>query len=516
MLIVPAIIAACGSSTGPDSISSHKPSTAGAFPDCLACHSSAQPSFDPVRTNGEGTAGKHVAHVREGGIPCIKCHYQYIDQAAHMNGRMDTLNTAVHLVKFDATNTSGSWVKNPSPLSGICSSLLCHGADAPDWYDTRLVIVTECTACHSYPRGTRRQVLSTETEGDFGKNGTIISHHVAGGNDPTRDQCMVCHDQSNHTSGTVLLRHADGSASIAYNPANPSSLVSFCLSCHDTDGATNTYIGGTAFNPFNDGRVLGSIPNQAGNKIAGYWNSSANIHKSSGGLTCAGTGVPGTGCHGNYGTINMHGSVTKGLLTNAMTFPIPAYSPYNYNDFKLCFDCHDNYPSVSKEVVLGYKEGGHYDVWWAPSPYKSPTVVIRSLFRDRYIASSANYPVYWGGINQPYNDNFFGDSYTPLHNFHLSYTDAWMQNLWNYRGSETGRATCTTCHNVHGTNGTVRSTYAEFGITAFTGIAPDAYKKLVPDSNYEDLVLKAYPIYCNISCHSIVPNTSYWYPPNDE
>jgi hypothetical protein len=113
-LLVLAIIAGCGSSPGPDSISSHKPLSAGVFPDCLACHSSAQPSFDPVRTNGDGTAGKHKAHVADGGIPCIKCHYQYTDQATHMNGRMDTSNPAVHLVNFDATNTSGSWVKNPS------------------------------------------------------------------------------------------------------------------------------------------------------------------------------------------------------------------------------------------------------------------------------------------------------------------------------------------------------------------------------------------------------------------
>ncbi len=370
--------------------------------------------------------------------------------------------------------------------------------------------------------------------GDFGANTNMTSHHVTRGpgSDPLADQCLVCHDMSLHMGGTVRLKNADTGAAIAYDPASPSTLEPFCLSCHDAAGALSTFIsGGAPTSPFNDGSVLGGPPPnlyEAGNKIAGYWNNSYTVHKSHG-LTCAGTGQRLTGCHGSNGAINMHGSVSKGLLTNSMTLPVlptppgqpPA--PYDPKDFKLCFDCHDSYPLVSKEVVLGYLQGGHYDVWWAPTPFYT-TSGITSLFRDRYILDAVNYPAYWGGLDQPeYNDSPwgpFGDPYTPLHNYHMSYGDRMMKYIWNYRGVVQGRASCTTCHNVHGTAGlSVRSTYDEFGITAFFkdfgGGNIDEYKKFVPDANYSDSVMTAYPINCYESCHpgSV---TSYWHTPADE
>jgi len=304
-------------------------------------------------------------------------------------------------------------------------------------------------------------------------------------------------------SGTVLLKNADTNAPITYDRADPSSLEPFCLSCHDALGATSTFIGATPLDPFSDGRALGTIPNVAGNKIDGYWNNSNTIHKDNG-LTCAGTGEPATGCHGSNGTVNMHGSLSKGLLTKNLTLPIPSGSAYDYNDFVLCFDCHDSYPTVSKEVVLGYRSGGNYDLSWAPTPYY--TAGIQSLFRDRYIS----------GDPRPYSDTIWGDPYTPLHNYHLSPTDAWMNSgVWKYRGNEIGRTSCIACHNVHGTSGSIRSTYDEFGITAYTA-GPDSYKTLEPIGNYEDLVFKAYPINCAISCHGIMPGTSYWHTPSDE
>ena len=331
-----------------------------------------------------------------------------------------------------------------------------------------------------------------------------------------------------HMGGAVRLKNADTGAAIAYDPASPSTLEPFCLSCHDDAGAMSTFIsGGTPTSPFDDGSVLGGPPPnpyQAGNKIAGYWNNSYTVHKNNG-LTCAGTGQPATGCHGSNGAINMHGSVSQGLLTNSMTLPVlPTPSgedptPYDPKDFKLCFDCHDSYPSVSKEVVLGYRLGGHYDRWWAPTPFYTSGIV--SLFRDRYIGDTVDYPAYWGGLDQPEYNNSVGfyDPYTPLHNSHMSYGDPMMKDVWNYRGTTIGRVSCTACHNVHGTAGlSVRSTYDEFGITAFFkdfgGGNKDDYKKFVPDSNYDDSVMLVYPINCNQSCH--MWPSSYWHTPSDE
>jgi hypothetical protein len=521
MMVIPIsvmILTSCSTGPGSDAISSQKGQAGTGISSCTTrCHNATSTiSPDPLVTNGSGTYGKHVAHVSNTGIACEKCHLSYLNNAAHMNGHLDTGDPLVLIVYFDATNPTGTWINDTGPSTGQCSSLNCHGADTLDWYGTGTASFLSCSSCHSYTIGIRRQV--TGAGGDFGGNASIVSHHVTTSGDPVRAQCLVCHDQSTHTAGTVRLRNADTGASIAYDPAVPSSLEPFCLSCHDADSALTTAVTGSALSPFDDGKTLGSVPHVAGNKIAGYWNGSYNVHRNTAGLTCAGTGSPGTGCHGNSGTINMHGSSSRGLLTKNLTLPVPSSTPYNYEDYRLCFDCHDNYPAVTKEVVLGYRLGGNYDVSWAPTPYY--TSGIQSLFRDRYIANTANYPAYWGGINQLYNDSSWGDPYTPLHNWHLS-TDGFMNTVWKYRGITVGRASCITCHNVHGTSAaTVRSTYSEFGITAFSNVFPggelDEYKKLVPDANYEDFVLKAYPINCNISCHSILPGTSYWHTPSGE
>ncbi len=385
--------------------------------------------------------------------------------------------------------------------------------------------LTECTDCHLVATATRRQIVGSQ--GDFGANTGNQSHHIAGSADPTTAQCEVCHDQSTHMTGTVLLKNADTGAPITYDPADPSTLEPFCLSCHDALGATSTFIGATALDPFGDGRTLDTIPNVAGNKIDGYWNNPDTIHKDNG-LTCAGTGEPATGCHGSNGTVNMHGSASQGLLTKNMNFLIPltfdSGNPPNtfvYDNYRLCFDCHDNYPAVTKEVVLGYAESGNYNIALAPSPYY--TSGIQTLFRDRYIPPpSTNYPGYWGGVSPLYNDNnaFFGDPYMSLHNYHLLGSDisGFLKLSWRYRGdsSQVGRITCTSCHNVHGTAGTVASTFDEFGITLFVGLGLDEYKGFADPNSYNDSVMKTYPINCAVSCHDIMGPTFYWHTPSGE
>jgi predicted CxxxxCH...CXXCH cytochrome family protein len=512
----------CSSSPGPDSISSRQRSGSGNSACTAQCHSSSSTiSPDPLVTNGTGTYGKHVAHVENSGIPCERCHFDYLNNSSHMNGTLDTPDPAVLVVYFDSANPTGTWTGDTGPSTGSCSSLTCHGSDTPAWYLTGQAL--SCTTCHSQAIGTRRAVAGAS--GDFALNSSIVSHHVTGTGDPSRDQCLVCHDQSTHTSGTVRLRNADNDAiSYAYDPNAAGTLEPFCLSCHDANGALATGLSGTS-NPFNDGSRFGVVPFVAGNKIAGYWNGAANIHKTTGGLTCAGSGLAATGCHGNNGTINMHGSTNAGLLTNLMNFQIPltfdTVNPANtfvYNNYKLCFDCHDNYPAVSKETVLGYKQGGKYDFAWAPTPYY--TSGIQSLFRDRYIDDPLNYPSYWGGVFQAYNDDVWLGTYAPLHNYHLlGDIPVWLN--WKYRGdpARIGRITCTTCHNVHGTNGTVRSTYEEFGIipnSPYVPMGPDQYKTFADPMSFQDAIMKAYPINCNVNCHAMMGTSSYWHDPADE
>jgi predicted CxxxxCH...CXXCH cytochrome family protein len=188
------VITGCGSSTGTDSISSHAPINAGAFPDCLTCHSSKQPSFDPTLTNSTGTAGKHVTHVTKRGIACVRCHLNYTGQATHMNSTMDTPDTAVSLVSFDSANPNGRWINDTGPHKGKCSSLVCHGTDTPDWYGTGWSM-PDCSTCHI----DSLDPLVTNGSGTAGKH---IAHVTDGG-----FACVTCHSiytaQTSHMNGTL-------------------------------------------------------------------------------------------------------------------------------------------------------------------------------------------------------------------------------------------------------------------------------------------------------------------------
>ncbi len=507
------VITGCSSSPGPDSISSHKPPVAGAFPDCLACHSPANPSLDPLQTNGSGAAGKHVAHVTDGGVPCIKCHYQYIDQATHMNGTMDTSNPAVHLVNFDpATNPAGVWTKTINPLSGVCSSLLCHGTDTPDWYGPGGGVLFDCPTCHSYSIGTRRQILGPG--GDFAANPSITSHHVSGANDPNHDQCLVCHDQSTHTAGTVRLKNADTGASIAYT--SPSSLEAFCLSCHDSSGAFTTFVsGGSALNPFADGSVLGTPPYPYATRIAGSWAKSFG-HGPNGNhdpvkkLTCLGAGQPGTGCHGNNGTINAHGSVNEVLAARGFKYNIGG--TYVESDYDLCFSCHFNYAGFTKEDTLGVRSVGildaGYGVLYVPNGNNEPT----GSHPPYYIAGvTTHFADHNDPLNSanPYNDpKFWNFTDMNLHWFHLG----WPSYL---RGDTltNARIICVNCHDVHGSSTSYGAIYDEIGYYHF-GDGTNILGQMLPaayDQNQNYLGI--YPTYCAFNCHHVQETTKAWFSP---
>jgi hypothetical protein len=322
---------------------------------------------------------------------------------------------------------------------------------------------------------------------------------------------------ANHTSGAVRLAHKDTSQVVVYQPANPASLEPFCLSCHDSNGANGN------MSPFTGGNTLGAGRNVAGNKIAGYWNSTYKAHRSNG-LTCAGTGSPNTGCHGNNRTINMHGSSSRGLLAQNMTYPISPTAPYNYNDYRLCFDCHASYPAVTKEVVLGYRLVGNYDListlgvtFMQQTPY--PTSSIQSLFRDQYTNSGA-----------PFDNriDFVLYNFMPLHNYHLLGTLVdplvpALSNLLtvNYRNDVTqqGRVSCTTCHNVHGTNSAVRSTYDSLFLTRGAA-GPNLFSTLPFFAAVPASLFQSYPTNCTADCHSVYAtpanNSDYWYSPANE
>jgi mono/diheme cytochrome c family protein len=95
------------------------------------------------------------------------------------------------------------------------------------------------------PQGERRQIA--DDGGDFDKT----SHHVIG--DVNSTDCIVCHDLTYHLDGDpgtipapqVYLKDPDGGDSIIYD-GTPESLETFCINCHDSDGANGN------LTPFSD------------------------------------------------------------------------------------------------------------------------------------------------------------------------------------------------------------------------------------------------------------------------
>jgi len=419
----------------------------------------------------------------------------------------------------NAGNADASHYQSPKPNSARCTD--CHNHTA-GFANT----AGDCKDCHSIAQGGRRPVLGVG--GDFAGNTSIASRHVGGAVDPTPAQCLVCHDLSRHTQGTVRLRHGDTGSVSAYNPLQLSTLEPFCLSCHDGDGA------GGDMSPFGDGATLGAVPFVAGTTIASSWSGSS-AHRSKG-LTCAGTGSPNTGCHGRSGSINMHGSTVKGMLTNTMNFQIPLVSAavysadplgssWSYSNYQLCLDCHANYPAATKEVVLGYRRNGVYDKKNSPTPYY--TLGMQSLFREHYVGPD---PL------RPYSDTIGGDTYLALHNYHLIgfegnvlASDPSTNMLqWNYRGdpARAGRITCTACHNVHGTiAATIRSTHQVLGLVrdyysiafGFSSQPGESYTSI--DSLIDATIMGSHPMNCAVICHqgsSGILTQSYWHTPNGD
>jgi hypothetical protein len=328
-------------------------------------------------------------------------------------------------------------------------------------------------------------------EGDFEANASILSHHVAGGADPTDAQCVICHDQSQHMAGAVRLLEADTLAVITHDPASPVGLEPFCLSCHDTDGA------GGNNDPFADGQTLGVAPYRMSAEIKTHWNKTYGHQRLIPGLTCMGSGDPDTGCHAGG-----HGSANAAILARNMTLPNNNGGPYEVGDevhFEICFNCHQSYPRVTKEAILGVQAGSNYDwdhYWWGIfPPYNLPNIMTR--FSDR----NTNTP----GIF--YDDTNFMGSHLNLHYWHLDDTLFRYRDFYDWTG-----ITCITCHNVHGSDTPWGWVYDEMQLQHYT-VGTDEYGVM----EYVDVnTLSNYPFGCNWNCHSVLGQTYMWFEPPDE
>ncbi len=101
----------------------------------------------------------------------------------------------------------------------------CHtGRVGTEDFDVK---TTSCSQCH--PRSGEEVFGRRDVLGPVGEF-SMVSKHIPG---TIKDEnCLMCHDLSQHLKGEVLLNnHNDGGKAVAADGAN----TAFCLSCHDGD-----------------------------------------------------------------------------------------------------------------------------------------------------------------------------------------------------------------------------------------------------------------------------------------
>ncbi len=157
----------------------------------------------------------------------------------------NTCHSQTKYHQYDGTATV-----DQSHYDGNNCTTACHR------HDSGFKGAGDCIGCHS-TAGARRQIVENGgSGGDFNR----MSHHVT---DPingpsseivTKYDCVVCHSEGNadggmnatyHGNNRVDLKDADDGSNIRLPltpPYNGSTLTTFCLTCHDSDGAQFTYV----------------------------------------------------------------------------------------------------------------------------------------------------------------------------------------------------------------------------------------------------------------------------------
>ncbi|MBI5117515.1 hypothetical protein HZA56_13650 [Candidatus Poribacteria bacterium] len=347
--------------------------------DCLDCHPVQQWGIPPRGAEQEALCrschnltgmassmtefGNHVVNGGTTLIDCGSCHDVHARRETTDEHSGGTTAENLSLIRADTDKyvlgalTPAVFQQRPQhfafnapPYNGICQS--CHsvtqhhsklGVDPLHWagmlctachpHVDNFEPTGGCTSCHNQTQGSRRQIVGTG--GDFVKT----SHHVAG--TAVDDDCNVCHYINDHSSGVVKLYDPDNKQNvISYSPANPAGIETFCINCHDADGASD----GFGTQPFSDGRTVPNVKGATGST----WASSAHNLKGyaqNGGnpISCFGNGAT-TGCHGNA-----HGSDNLALLS--VGGGIKSVDQF-------CFNCHTN-GKVVNHALSDNRPGGY-------------------------------------------------------------------------------------------------------------------------------------------------------------
>lgn len=233
-------------------------------------------------------ANSHREHApgASGAGVCNKCHYTTTNTGNTITSVGSHVDRTYDVVQGTGITFTYAYATN----GGTCSNISCHGGGTMKWGTG----TADCVSCHSgtaFPKtlgtGTIRRVVGTG--GDFNMAtaiGTTASRHLMGATTIVKWDCIVCHREGQIADGKASAYHNDGTAPTgglihlrnvdttneaagwalnnkSWTTTDYRSLDTFCLSCHDSDGAsavsvnaTNNGMGGTALKPFNSTDVL--------------------------------------------------------------------------------------------------------------------------------------------------------------------------------------------------------------------------------------------------------------------
>ena len=228
-----------------------------------------------------GTIVLSVPQIKPQDSNCVACHETTLDvngqnlvadffQSGHYVNQGWTNNAKFGITGTGCAGCHGPGHNDPNPAdSGRCFE--CHGANISQphrvmgdnlntacarCHQPHNTTIQGCTDCHAVAQNaTDLGAYVNDNNGvraitsEFGK----WSHHVTGVA-VNNAHCAACHlegkvkdgaivvDINYHmTDATTHLRNADTDVDMNWNPASPSftTMDTFCLSCHDSNGATS-------------------------------------------------------------------------------------------------------------------------------------------------------------------------------------------------------------------------------------------------------------------------------------
>jgi predicted CXXCH cytochrome family protein len=335
---------------------------------CFSCHGDSGVEPDSVLRDGVWVPIPKGVAIHDGPkhaqpTSCWNCHDHEGEAGSNLKlipALLTTPNSGVRDVLFLAFTGPNSFADGDSTLTGVCE--VCHTQTNyhrntlgdPAWRQHNAA--ADCTTCHPHQDGFQPTAggctachKTSQDNGDgvpVGGRRAIVaefdrtSHHVQiglpGDSVPDSD-CQACHDQSRHQQGNVRLwdwnSPGDTGAAIVLtgDPATSSTeaakLTTFCLGCHDADGANGSP-------PFSDNATPPALDPAA-------WNASS--HETSAVIVgCFGDGT--FGCHASG-----HGSEKRKLLAPP---DVPATAPALAEEEEgFCFNCHDADGPASTDIA---------------------------------------------------------------------------------------------------------------------------------------------------------------------